>query len=57
MNKYGYVDVFPTRIHKIKLDTKLIPNITFDDENHSKSFGFVDILHTSKEISYNRYRC
>ena len=43
MNKYGYVDVFPTRIHKIKLDTKLIPNITFEDENHSKSFGFVDI--------------
>ena len=45
MNKYGYIDVFPTRIHKIKLDTKLIPKITFGEDDYSKSFDFVDILH------------
>ena len=56
MDKYGYVDVFPTRIHKIKLDANILPKITFE-ENHSKYFDYydsmpstivVDILHNSK---------
>ena len=45
MDKYGYIDVFPTRIHKIKIDTNLIPKIIFGQDNYSKSFDFVDILH------------
>ena len=45
MDKYGYIDVFPTRIHKIKIDTNLIPKIIFSQDNYSKSFDFVDILH------------
>ena len=45
MEKYGYIDVFPTRIHKIKIDTNLIPKIIFGQDNYSKSFDFVDILH------------
>ena len=48
MDKYGYVDVFPTRIHKIKLDTKILPKITFEEKNHS---NVVDILHNSNEIT------
>ena len=50
MDKYGYVDVFPTRIHKIKLDTKILPKITFEEKNHS---NVVDILHNSKYKTLN----
>ena len=62
MDKYGYVDVFPTRIHKIKLDTKILPKITFEEENHSKYFDYydtmpatnvVDILHNPKYKTLN----
>ena len=40
MEKYGYVDVFPTRINKIKLDTKILPMITSEENNHSKYAKF-----------------
>ena len=54
MDKYGYVDVFPTRIHKIKLDTNLIPsNITFREKNQSQYLDYEDVLYNPKYKTLN----
>ena len=50
-NYKGYVDVFPTRIHKVGLDTKVIPTDVSSEELNFK--GYADVLRDPKYKTLN----